>query len=136
MDAPWASASAAKESARAWASTIPEAGECRAATPVRDAVLEAALVQELPTLYAQHRLARARGVVEPGVDDLGVAARNLARHGGMAFEHHHEAPCAGERRRHGEADHTGAHDDDAAFARHGLGAKQERPEGTRASGPP
>ena len=81
-----------------------------AATPVRDAMRLAVVVQQLTPAHAQPGLQRPRGVVQAGVDDLAVARTGAGTDGRRGFEHDHLAPGQCQRARHAQADDAGTDD--------------------------
>src|ERR1700756_859651 len=81
-----------------------------AAAAMRDAVLEAEGVEELPPGDAQAGLERAARVVDPGMDDLAVARAHPAAEALRGLEDQHFAPALRERACDGEAHDAGADD--------------------------
>ena len=78
-----------------------------AAAPVRDPVLVAVGVEALAPLDAGARLERPLRVVDPGVDDLGIARAGVGADRFLGLEDHHLAAGPGQRPRHREPDHAG-----------------------------
>src|SRR3990172_5732092 len=77
---------------------------------MRNAVAPAALVEHPVSLHAQSRLPGALRVVDPGVDDLAVAARRPRARPLVALQDQEGRKAGGQARRHREPDHPGADD--------------------------
>ena len=89
-----------------------------AAAPVRHAVRDAVLVEELLAGDTAARLKRPLGVVDAGVDHFGVARAGVRADRVFGLEHYDLAPGARELARYREADHARAdHDGVDAFHR-------------------
>src|SRR5688500_14931059 len=88
------------------------------AAPVRHAVRDAILVEELLAGDTRPRLKRPLGVVDAGVDHFGVARARVRADRVFRFQHYDLAPGARELARYREADHARAdHDGVDAFHR-------------------
>jgi hypothetical protein len=88
--------------------------------PVGEDADGAEVVEEALAFHAQPRLEGSRGVVDPGVDDLAVAAARFLADSGVPLDDADVAARAGELGGDGEADDSGPDDGDFEIMAHDV----------------
>ncbi|MOA22557.1 hypothetical protein D3C78_1431200 [compost metagenome] len=102
---------------------------------VRHAAFGAIGVQQMLAAHAQARLQAARGVVDAGMDDFGIARAGAGADGLGGFGHQHFAAGLRQRARDGQADHARADHDAIHISAHGAFLSERVPAGVRSKPP-
>ena len=93
------------------------------AAPVRHVALGAVAVEALSTLHTGARLERVLRVVDPGVDDLGIARARVLADRVLCLEDHDISSGGREGARDSEAHHPGADNDCVNAVHEGSSAR-------------